>query len=96
MSKVERMMRSLNALQLELPAAVVADVREAVLDVYIEQSSQIAAMHEAIKAWSLTGPQCVDDWGTLCGCANGYACKCGAQDANAARERARRAAGLED
>jgi hypothetical protein len=48
MSNLEKMMRALSALQLELHPSIAADVREKVLAVYIEQDSEITKLREAI------------------------------------------------
>lgn len=55
MSNLEKMIRSLSALPLELHPSVAADVREKVLAVYMEQDSNITKLREEIAKLECRG-----------------------------------------
>jgi len=89
MSNLEKMMRSLSALQLELHPSIAADVREKVLAVYIEQDSEITKLREAIAKFE--GYAHDDE----CNFFDYRKCNCQADRQNAALSNARKIAGLE-
>lgn len=90
MSRTEEMVRALTALGLEAPAPVVADVREKVLAVYMEQEAKVDALRGVIAMWVREPHR---GW---CEALANNPCNCGADTINAARLTARKLSGLED